>query len=174
MNKETVLEFTYNNLDTEEGMVEYSELADTYNLRKGTHSKTKNYVINSLYSIDISSQERELYLLLYDLLAQQKYLPSIQLNNTQISQILWKDKSTISKSINRLIEKNLLSKTQNIHGYDCYVVNENINTWWLAIDKKRLDLMELKRKHLAWLNTHHSEGYKDYKSNQQVVALSQH
>gem|GEM_PF-4027899 len=88
MNKETVLEFTYNNLDTEEGMVEYSELADTYNLRKGTHSKTKNYVINSLYSIDISSQERELYLLLYYLLAQQKYLPSIQLNNTQISQIL--------------------------------------------------------------------------------------
>ena len=46
MNKETVLEFTYNNLDTEEGMVEYSELADTYNLRKGTHSKTKKIFLH--------------------------------------------------------------------------------------------------------------------------------
>ena len=92
MKKEEILEFKYDGIDEEKGLMEY---CSTYNLKKGTHSKPKNYLINSLYASDIGSTERDIFIFFYDMKSQQKYLPDIQINNVELAKIFDKDKSSI-------------------------------------------------------------------------------
>jgi len=160
--KNNIIEFEYKNLNSKEWLMIHCELSDV-NLKSIHHSKIKNYVMNSLYCSDeLSDNEKLLFIFIYDLKAQQKYLPWIHINQERIAYILGKSVSSISRDINTLIDKNLIFKINNRFN-DCIIVpNENIYNWWISIDLDKLNFLEEKRKHNASSNVQINNEYKNY------------
>lgn len=157
-----VIENSYDNLHIKEKLMEYCEKNDI-DLRTIHHSRIKNYVMNSLYCADeLSENEKFLFTFIYDLKAQQRYLPWIHISQEKLAFILWKSKGTISKDINSLISKNLIIKAKNRFNETVLIPNENINTWWVSIDMERLSFLEEKRKHTA---SSHKQLESEYKSH---------
>ncbi len=156
-----VINFDYQNLDSKKWMMLHCKLSDV-NLKSFHHSKTKNYVTNNIYcsSDELSETERLIFLFIYDLKAQQKYLPWIHINQDKIAFILWKSKAVISRSINNLISYNIIIKEKDRFWEYMYIPNENIDKWWVSIDIDRLNFLEEKRKHTASSNTQLTEEYK--------------
>ncbi len=160
MNK--IINFNYLDLGSKQWLMNHCELSDI-NLKSFHHSKIKNYVMNSLYCTDeLSDNEKLVYTFIYDLKAQQKYLPWIYINQWKIAFILWKSTSSISRDINSLIEKNLLIKSKDRFDETMIVPNENINTWAISVDTERLNFLEEKSKHTASSNTLLNKEYKSY------------
>jgi len=150
-----------------EKLMEYCKLNDI-DLRTIHHSRMKNYVMNNLYCADeLSENEKFLFTFLYDLKAQQRYLPWVNINQEKLAFILWKSKGTISRDINTLIHYNLIIKTKDRFNEVVLIPNENINTWWVAIDSERLSFLEEKRKHTASSHKQLETEYKSHSNTQQ-------
>jgi hypothetical protein len=70
-----IIDFSYQDIETKNGLMDYCKLSDV-DIRNIHHSKIKNYVMNSIYCSDeLSDNEKLLFTFIYDLKAQQKYLP---------------------------------------------------------------------------------------------------
>jgi len=155
-----VIEFNYESIHTPKGLHEHCNMSDV-DIRKVDHSKPKNYVTNLLYSTEeLSDIEKLVFLFIYDLKAQQKYLPWIKVNQKKIAFILGVSESTVSRAFLNLIRYNLLIESENRFGEKIIIPNENINTWWVAIDSNKLSVLEELRKHIASSNRQLTEEYK--------------
>jgi len=162
-----VIENNYDNLHIKEKLMEYCELNDI-DIRTIHHSRIKNYVMNNLYCADeLSENEKFLFTFLYDLKAQQRYLPWVNINQEKLAFILWKSKGTISRDINTLIRYNLIIKAKDRFNETVLIPNENINTWWVAIGTERLSFLEEKRKHTASSHKQLESEYKSYSNTKQ-------
>jgi len=155
-----VIEFTYDSISTPKGLKDHCNLSSV-DIRSIHHSKTKNYVTNLLYCTEeLSDIEKLIFLFIYDLKAQQKYLPWIQVNQKKIAFILGVSESTVSRAFLNLIRYNLLIESENRFGEKIIIPNENILTWWVAIDSNKLSILEELRKHIASSNRQLTEEYK--------------
>lgn len=157
-----IIDFNYESINTIDWLMEHCIKAD-FDIRSIHHSKIKNYVMNPIYIADeLSDNEKVLFTFIYDLKAQQKYLPWIYINQEKLAFILWKSASTISRDIQTLIEYNLIFKAKDRFWETLLIPNENINTWGVAIDEERLSFLEELRKHTATSNTQLSDEYKHH------------
>jgi len=158
-----VIPFHYQNLDSKKWLIIHCELSDI-NLKKFHHSKTKNYVTNCIYccSDELSETERIIFLFIYDLKAQQKYLPWVHINQDKLAFILWKSTAVVSRAINNLISYKILIKEKDRFWDYMLIPNENINLWGVSIDVDRLNFLEEKRKHTASSNTQLTKEYQSY------------
>ena len=158
-----IIQFDYTDLNDKESLMRYCELADI-NLTSIPHSNMKNYVMNYLYmSKDLKDREIIVFMFLYDFKSQQKYLPWFVVNNRKLAYMLWIHETTVSKSINKLIEFNLLVIGKNKFNEKVLLINENINTWKINLYENELSSLEEFRKHCASSNVQLSEEYKTYK-----------
>lgn len=158
-----VIPFSYQNLDSKKWLMTHCKLSDI-NLKKFHHSKTKNYVTNNIYccSDELSETERLIFLFIYDLKAQQKYLPWIHINQDKLALIIGKSTAVVSRAINNLVGYNMLIKEKDRFWDYMLIPNENIKQWWISIDTERLNFLEEKRKHTASSNTQLIQEYKNY------------
>lgn len=157
-----VIENNYDNLNIRDHLMKYCEMNDI-DLRTIHHSRMKNYVMNYLYSADeLSDNEKFIFTFIYDLKAQQRYLPWVAINQEKLAFILGKWKSTVSKHINSLIKYKLIIKAKDRFWENILIPNENINTWAVAIDSERLSFVEEKRKHTASSHKQLEWEYKTY------------
>ena len=153
----------YSDLNNKENLFRYCEYVDSINLKKVNHSKIKNYVMNYLYMIEeLTSAEKYLFCFLYDFKSQQKFLPWLEIKYSKIAYMLWISKSTISKIFKKLFEYNIIIEWLNIFNEKILIINEDITTWWIAINEERLSYLEESRKHFASSNVQLSEEYKIY------------
>jgi len=152
----------YKWLTEKNNLIKYCKESDV-SLKEFNHSKLKNLITNELYSIkELKDNEKFLFLFLYDLKSQQKYLPWINLSQNSLSNILHKSKSTISKTLNSLIKKNLIIKN-NIYQMEwkILIINENIETWKVNINVDTKNRLELLRKWLASNNIYLKDLYEE-------------
>lgn len=155
-----VIPYNYENLKDKDNLIKYCKLAD-FNLSSISHSKMKNYVMHYLYMIEeLNPSEKLLFTFLYDFKSQQKYLPWIVVNNSKIAYILWISEATISRQLKTLIIYNLVIEDDNRFKERVLIVNENIHTWWIVIDEKKISYIEEFRKHLASSNVQLTSEYK--------------
>lgn len=155
-----VIEFTYDNISTQEGLKNHCTLSSV-DIRSIHHSKTKNYVTNLLYcSEELSETDKLIFMFIYDLKAQQRYLPWVQVNQKKIAFILGISESTVSRAFQNLTMYNLLIESENKFGDKIVIPNENILLWWVAINTNKLSVLEELRKHTASSNNQLTEEYK--------------
>lgn len=165
--KNTVIEFEYENLDDITELMYFCDMSEI-NLKTLQHTKMKNYVMNNLYLADeLNDSDKVLFTFIYDYKSQQKYLPWIQVTQEKLATMLGKSKSSISKSLKNLIQYNLIIKAKNRYGETIFIPNENIKTWWTAIDMQRLSLLEETRKHTASSNKQLTDEYNIHKNMKQ-------
>jgi hypothetical protein len=77
---------------------------------------------------------------------------------------LWMSVWKLRDSIKNLEKYNLIIQDTNAYGDKIIIINENILTWWIAIDKNKLGQIELFRKQLAGSNVQLIDWYNDYNS----------
>jgi len=155
-----VIPYSYENLQDKDNLINYCKLAD-FNLSSISHSKIKNYVMHYLYTIEeLNPSEKHLFTFLYDFKSQQKYLPWIVITNSKIAYILWISEATISRQLRTLQTYNLIIEDENRFKERVLIVNENIDTWWIAVDEKKISYIEEFRKHLASSNVQLTSEYK--------------
>lgn len=152
----------YEALNEKENLMNYCKECDV-DIRSIPHSKMKNIVTNRLYICgELNDLEKLVFITIYDLKAQQKYLPWVNITQERLAQILCKSKSSISKALNNLSKYNLIFKRKDRFWDKILIPNENIDDWGVAIDTDKLSLMEEKRKHTASSNKQLETEYKNY------------
>ena len=160
--EDKIIQFDYTNLNDKNNLMRYCELADI-NLSKIPHSKMKNYVINNLLmSNDLKCNDKYLFMFLYDLKSQQKYLPGLNISNLKIAFILWISDTTVWRAIKNLESFNLIIDTKDRFDERILIINENIITWKLNLYNDRLTRIEELRKHMAGSNVQLTNDYKSF------------
>lgn len=152
----------YENLNTTEWVMMYCKVSDI-NIRKINHSKPKNNVMNRIHCSDINQTAKNIFIFLYDLKSQQKYLAWIYTNQKTISVILDISESVISNAILIMKDLNLIIEKVDRFGSKFLIPNEDYNSWNIDIDPLRLSKLEEIRKHCAWTNKQLTDEYKLHK-----------
>jgi len=153
----------YSDLNNKENLFMYCKYVDTINLKKINHSKLKNYVTNYLYMVEeLTSAEKYIFIFLYDFKSQQKFLPWLQIKYSKIAYMLWISKSTIWKTLKKIIKYNIIIEGLNIFNEKILIINEDISKWLVVINWEKLSYLEEFRKHMASSNVQLSEEYKRY------------
>ena len=159
-----IIPFNYEWLVEEAKLYDYCRLTD-FDLRKMNHSKTKNYVTNFVYmSEELTEKDKYVFLALLDFKSQQKFLYYLAISFKKLAGVLLMSVWKLRDSIKNLEKYNLIIQDTNAYGDKIIIINENILTWWIAIDKNKLGQIELFRKQLAGSNVQLIDWYNDYNS----------
>jgi len=164
MKTNKIIQFDYELLVQEGKLYDYCRLAD-FDLRTINHSKAKNYVTNIVYmSEELTEKDKYVFCALLDFKAQQKFLYYLAISIKKLAGVLWMSVWKLHGSIKNLETYNLIIQETNTYGDKIIIINENILTWWVAIDKNKLGQIELLRKQLAGSNVQLTDWYKNYNS----------
>lgn len=166
-------EYDYDTIYNLDNHMKYCEMNHAH-FKKWHKSWVKNIVMNSLYACDeLITVEKYIFIYIYDMKAQQKYLPGIQTNQKSISLILWISDATLSRAIQKLVQSHMLVIWENQFWDKTFIPNENITTWWVSVDMKRLSHISALRKQNASQNQQVTEEFQRYAKMKEEIPSMQ-